>query len=64
MPAALKKLMYDATATAFAQIGVDLSMKSETLGHYQYDRGTAGGAVGNVWALFGERVRMWKRVPT
>jgi len=64
MPAALKKLMYDATATAFAQIGVDLSMKSETLGHYKYDRGTVGGAVGNVWALFGERVQLWKRVST
>jgi len=61
MPADLKLLMYDLTSTRLAQIGQDLSMKSETLGHYKYDRGADAAGF---WSLFAERVNAWKRVYT
>lgn len=63
MPADLKLLMYDLTSTRLAQIGADLSMKSETLGHYKYDRG-AGAAGTDIWTIYATRVAAWKRVYT
>ena len=61
MPADLKLLMYDLTATRLAQIGQDMGMKSETLGHYSYDRGDNSASV---WSIFATRVNGWKRVTT
>lgn len=61
MPPDLKLLMYDLTATKLAQIGQDMSMKSETLGHYKYDRGEGAA---DFWGLFAQRIAPWKRVTT
>lgn len=55
MPADLKLLMYDLTTTALAGIGADMSMKSETLGHYKYER-----AGGGTFAAFYDRIMAWK----
>lgn len=59
MPADLKMLMYDMTAVRLAQIGQDVTMESENLGHYSYKRG-----VGSFWQQFAGRVNAWKRIVT
>ena len=59
MPLDLKRLMYDLTTTALALIPVDVTLKSERLGHYSYERGSVG-----LWDAFASRVRPWVRVPT
>jgi len=57
VPASLQLLMYQLVDAAFAQIGQDRGLKSETLGHYKYDRFD-----GSFWSQFKEQIQHWKRV--
>lgn len=55
MPLDLKLLMFDLVGTALATVNADWSMKSETLGHYRYDR-----RGGNWIEAFSSRINAWK----
>jgi len=61
MPADLKLLMYDLTSTRLAQIGQDMGLESEGLGHYNYKRGQNAA---DIWEIYATRVAMWRRCYT
>lgn len=57
MPTSLQLLMYNLTACEFAVAGADLTLKSESLGHYAYTRSD-----GTHWQRFAQEINAWKRV--